>query len=128
MEIILQHHGSGKISFFYMKAMKEQKIDQKLSPEDFSYNGTPPVSREAAVVMLADTVEAATRTLKNPTMAKLDRFAWELIMEKVSSGQMRNSGLTFNDLETIKNTFVQILGGSFHTRIEYPDQKEGDDE
>lgn len=128
MEIIAQHHGSGKISYFYMKAMKEQKIDQKLLPEDFSYNGTPPVSREAAVVMLADTVEAATRTLKNPTMAKLDRFAWELIMEKISSGQMRNSGLTFTDMETIKNSFVQILGGSFHTRIEYPGQKEGEDE
>ncbi|HAK47187.1 MAG TPA: metal-dependent phosphohydrolase, partial [Spirochaeta sp.] len=110
IEIITQHHGSGKISYFYMKAMKEQKIDQKLSPEDFSYNGTPPVSREAAVVMLADTVEAATRTLKNPTMSKLDRFVWDLIMEKVSSGQMRNSGLTFNDLETIKRSFVQILG------------------
>jgi len=128
MEIISQHHGSGKINYFYMKAMNEQKVEQKLSPEDFSYNGTPPVSREAAVVMLADTVEAATRTLKNPTMAKLDRFAWELIMEKVSSGQMRNSGLTFNDLEMIKNSFVQILGGSFHTRIEYPGQKEGEDE
>ncbi|MBI9105535.1 MAG: HDIG domain-containing protein [Spirochaetales bacterium] len=128
MEIIAQHHGSGKINYFYMKAMNEQKIVQKLSPEDFSYNGTPPVSREAAVVMLADTVEAATRTLKNPTMAKLDRFSWELIMEKVSSGQMRNSGLTFNDLEIIKNTFVQILGGSFHKRIEYPGQKEGEDE
>ena len=124
IEIITQHHGSGKISYFYMKALKEQKIDQKLSPEDFSYNGTPPVSREAAVVMLADTVEAATRTLKNPTMSKLERFVWELIMEKVSSGQMRNSGLTFNDLETIKQSFVQILGGSFHTRIEYPEQNE----
>ena len=128
MEIISQHHGSGKISYFYMKALKEQKIDQKLSPEDFSYNGTPPVSREAAVVMLADTVEAATRTLKNPTMAKLERFVWELIMEKVSSGQMKNSGLTFNDLETAKNSFVRILGGSFHTRIEYPGQNEGENE
>ena len=130
IDIISQHHGSGKISYFYMKAMKEQKIDQKLSPEDFSYTGTPPISREAAVVMLADTVEAATRTLKNPTMAKLDRFVWDLIMEKVSSGQMRNSGLTFNDLETIKKSFVQILGGSFHTRIEYPNQngKDNSDE
>ncbi len=124
MEIISQHHGSGQISYFYMKALKEQKMDQKLSPEDFAYNGTPPVSREAAVVMLADTVEAATRTLKNPTMAKLERFVWELIMEKVSHGQMKNTALTFKDLETVKNSFVQILGGSFHTRIEYPNQKE----
>ena len=130
MQIISQHHGSGKISYFYMKALNEQKADQKLSPEDFSYTGTPPVSREAAVVMLADTVEAATRTLKNPTMSKLERFVWDLILEKVSSGQMRNSGLTFNDLETIKNSFVQILGGSYHTRIEYPgqnDKKEKDE-
>jgi membrane-associated HD superfamily phosphohydrolase len=74
--------------------------------------------------MLADTVEAATRTLKNPAMAKLERFIWELILEKVSSGQMRNSGLTFNELDIIKKIFVQILGGSFHSRIEYPNQKQ----
>ena len=122
IEVISQHHGSGKLNYFYMKALKEQKTEKKLSPEDFSYSGTPPVSREAAVVMLADTVEAATRTLKNPTAAKLERFVWDLIMEKVSSGQMKNSGLTFNDLDIIKKSFVQILGGSFHKRIEYPNQ------
>ena len=122
IEIVSQHHGSGKLNYFYMKALKEQKNEKKLSPEDFSYSGTPPVSREAAVVMLADTVEAATRTLKNPTVAKLERFVWDLIMEKVSSGQMKNSGLTFNDLDIIKKSFVQILGGSFHKRIEYPNQ------
>ena len=124
MQIILQHHGSGKISYFYMKALKEQKQTQKLQPEDFSYTGTPPSTREAAVVMLADTVEAACRTLKNPTISKLERFIWELIIEKVTSGQMKNSNLTFNDLETIKKLFVQIIGGSFHNRIEYPNQNE----
>jgi putative nucleotidyltransferase with HDIG domain len=123
IEIIAQHHGSGLISYFYIQALKNQK-ESKVQPEDFSYTGVPPTSREAAVVMLADTVEAASRTLKKPTVAKLERFIWSSIIEKFTSGQMNDSDLTFRDLETIKKTFLQILAGHFHSRIEYPDRKE----
>jgi putative nucleotidyltransferase with HDIG domain len=123
IDIIAQHHGSGLISYFYIQALKSQK-GSKVQPEDFSYTGVPPTSREAAVVMLADTVEAASRTLKRPTVAKLERFIWSSIIEKFTSGQMNDSDLTFRDLETIKKTFLQILAGHFHSRIEYPDKKE----
>ncbi len=123
IDIIAQHHGSGLISYFYIRALKNQK-DGRVNPEDFSYTGSPPGSREAAVVMLADGVEAASRTLKKPTVAKLERFIWSSIMDKFTSGQMNESDLTFKDLETIKKTFVQILAGHFHSRIEYPDKKE----
>ncbi|MBI9100875.1 MAG: HDIG domain-containing protein [Spirochaetales bacterium] len=121
IDIIDQHHGSGLISYFYIQAMKEQ--NGKVKPEDFSYHGIPPQSREAAIVMLADSVEAASRTLVKPNVAKLEKFIWEIIMDKVEKQQMRGCELTFRDLETIKKTFVQILAGHFHTRIEYPDMK-----
>ena len=121
IDIIDQHHGSGLISYFYIQAMKEQK--GKVQPEDFSYNGIPPQSREAAVVMLADSVEAASRTLVKPNVSKLEKFTWEIIMDKVENQQMRGCDLSFRDMETIKKTFVQILAGHFHTRIEYPDMK-----
>ena len=120
VDIIAQHHGSGLISYFYMQAMKDQET-RKMSPENFSYNGTPPLSKEAAVVMLADSVEAASRLLKKPTMAKLEKFVWNTIMDKVTERQMRNTDLTFKDMEIISKTFVQILAGHFHSRIEYPD-------
>jgi len=122
IEIVAQHHGSGLINYFYVEALK---ADGGTKPEDYSYNGVPPTSREAAVVMLADTVEAATRTLANPTVAKLDKFIWKQIMSKFENHQLDNCDLTFKDLEKIKRTFVQILAGHFHTRIEYPEQKEG---
>ena len=122
IEIVAQHHGSGLINYFYAEALKE---DSDTKPEDFSYNGVPPTSKEAAVVMLADTIEASTRTLNSPTVAKLEKFIWKQIMAKFESKQLENSDLTFKDLERIKKVFVQILAGHFHTRIEYPEQREG---
>jgi len=125
LQIIAQHHGSGLISYFYAQALKNRG-DQNVSPEDYSYSGTPPVSKEAAVVMLADGVEAASRTLNKPSVAKLEKFIWNSIQEKIAAGQMRNCELTFRDLEIIKKTFVHILAGQFHTRIEYPDIEESE--
>jgi hypothetical protein len=79
-------------------------------PDDFTYPGQPPASREAAVVMLADAVEAATRSLKKPTMARLEQAIRDLIMDKFSQGQLAKSDLTFRDLETILNTFTPHFG------------------
>lgn len=120
IEIIAQHHGSGLIGYFYIEAINKEGSDSKIKPEDYSYTGIPPESKEAAVVMLADTVEAASRVLKKPTINKLEKFIWKLIMEKIERGQMANSALTMNDMLIIKKSFLQILSGYFHTRIEYP--------
>jgi membrane-associated HD superfamily phosphohydrolase len=73
--------------------------------------------------MLADTVEAATRTLKRPTISRLEDFIKELVMDKVKAGQLDRCDLTFRDLETIKDSFARILAGHFHSRIEYPKMK-----
>jgi membrane-associated HD superfamily phosphohydrolase len=121
VDIIAEHHGNSVISWFYHEAVKRE---DQVSADDFSYPGTPPKSKESAVVMLADTVEAAVRTLKKPTMSKLDKFVQELIMSKFEQDQLSESDLTFKDLETIKNSFVRVLAGHYHSRIEYPKLKE----
>jgi cyclic-di-AMP phosphodiesterase PgpH len=125
LQIIAQHHGSGLISYFYAQALKN-KGNKSISPKDYSYVGTPPVSKEAAVVMLADSVEAASRTMKKPSVAKLEKFIWNSIQDRIVAGQMSNCELTFRDLEMIKKSFVHILAGQFHARIEYPDIDESE--
>ncbi|MDR2028155.1 MAG: HDIG domain-containing protein [Treponema sp.] len=116
-DIIAEHHGNSVISWFYNEALKrESQVDM----EDFTYPGNPPRSRESAVVMLADVTEAASRTLKKPSAARLEKFIQVLIMSKFEHGQLAESELTFRDLETIKRSFVRVLAGHYHSRIEYP--------
>ncbi|MDR2305424.1 MAG: HDIG domain-containing protein [Treponema sp.] len=123
-DIIVEHHGNSLISWFYDKALKQEKSDSRkkspVSAEDFSYPGTPPRSRESAVVMLADVTEAAVRTLKKPTVSSMEKYIRELFNNKVEHGQLSRAELTFKDLETIKNAFVRVLAGHYHSRIEYP--------
>jgi putative nucleotidyltransferase with HDIG domain len=128
IDIIAQHHGKGLISYFYHRALeseKNQKVSsQKVSSDDYTYTGEWPKTKEAAVVMLADAAEASSRTLKNPSVARLEKFLWSIIMEKFNSGELNKSNLTFNELDEIKDTFVHVLAGYYHSRIEYPNQKE----
>ncbi len=119
VDIIAQHHGRGLITFFYNRAVKEGK-NPRISRDDYTYPGVRPKTREAAVLMLADGVEAASRTLKRPTEARLESLVQDMIMEKFSSGELGDSSLTLRDLESIRKSFVHILEGYFHTRIEYP--------
>ncbi len=119
VDIIAQHHGRGLITYFYHRAVTEGK-NPRLSRDDYSYPGVRPRTREAAVLMLADAVEAATRTLKRPTEARLERDVQQIIMDKFTTGELGESSLTLRDLEAIRRSFVHILEGYFHTRIEYP--------
>lgn len=125
IDIIAEHHGNSVIAYFYNEAKEK---DPNVNPEDFAYNGTPPSTRESAVVMLADTVEAACRTLDNPSIPRLDKFIQGLFNAKVEHKQLDNCGLTFRDMSKIKEAFVQLLAGYYHNRIEYPNQKDPDDE
>ncbi|MDR3020999.1 MAG: HDIG domain-containing protein [Treponema sp.] len=119
--IISEHHGNSVISWFYNKAVEKETT---VTPEDFTYPGNPPRSKESAVVMLADVTEAAVRTLSKPTAGKIDKFIQQLFEDKVDSGQLSESDLSFRDLEIIKKSFVRTLAGHYHSRIEYPKQKE----
>ncbi|MCP5514367.1 MAG: HDIG domain-containing protein, partial [Spirochaetales bacterium] len=125
IDIIAQHHGNGLIAYFYVQALKlENKA--KVTPLDYSYTEGKPRSKEAAVVLLADSVEAATRTLKKPTMSRIEKFIWQTMLSKIETDQITESELTFNDLKIIKDSFLKTIAGSFHSRIEYPDVKEAE--
>ena len=123
VDIVAQHHGNAVIAWFLAEA---RKTEADVDPDDFSYPGQPPASREAAVVMLADSVEAATRSLKRPTMSRLEEFIREIIMDKVRQGQLDRCDLTFKDLDAIRDSFTRILAGHFHSRIEYPKAVKGE--
>lgn len=123
VDVVSEHHGNSVIAYFYNEAKEK---DPTVAPEDFSYPGNPPSTKESAVVMLADTVEAACRTLENPSVSRLEKFITQLVNGKVEHNQLDNCDLTFTDITKIKQAFVQILVGYYHSRIEYPDQQDPD--
>ena len=123
IDIIAEHHGNSVITYFYIKAKEK---DENANPEDYSYMGTPPASKESAVVMLADVCEAACKSLEKPTAQRLEKFIQELINKKIESGQLDNSALTFGELTKIRDTFVRILAAYYHGRIKYQNQRDPD--
>jgi putative nucleotidyltransferase with HDIG domain len=120
IDIVAEHHGNSLILWFYKKA---SQMEDQVNSDDFAYPGTPPRSRESAVVMLADVTEAAVRTMVKPTVAKMEKFIQQLFDGKVENGQLAQCDLTFRDLETIKKAFVKVLAGYYHSRIEYPKEE-----
>ena len=119
VDIIRQHHGDSPVLYFYDKASRLYGEDVDISA--FRYEGPRPRSKEAAVVMLADTIEAATRTLANPNPENMENLIRNLVQKKMDDGQLNDSALTFSDLDKICSSFVTVLTGVFHERIEYPD-------
>ncbi len=126
LDIIGEHHGNDVIYFFFNEAKQEaiaSDRDIAVSQEDYSYNGNIPNSPEAAIVMLSDCAEAATRTIKRPTTTKYQKLIHQIIMGKITRHQLDDSTLSLTDLEEIANSFVGILIGRDHHRIEYPEEK-----
>lgn len=121
IDIIEEHHGNSVIVPFLDKA---QKLDPNVNPADFTYQGHPPRSKESAVVMLSDTVEAACRTLENPTEQRLEKYIQTLINSKIDHHQLDDCALTFRDITKIKDSFVKLLAGFYHNRVKYPGQKD----
>ena len=124
IDIIAEHHGNSIITYFY-NAAKDK--DSSLDEDDFRYPGIPPRTKESAVVMLADTIEAACHTLENPTSQRLEKFITLLINQKVEHKQLDNCDLTFSDISKIKAAFVNLLTGYYHNRIKYQNQQDPDD-
>ena len=120
IDTIEQHHGSSTISYFYEKA-KSVKGEDAVNIDDFRYPGPRPQTREAGLVMLADVVEAASRTLENPTPSRIQGLVQNLINKVFSDGQLDHCELTLKDLHLIAKSFNKILNGIHHHRIEYQD-------
>ena len=118
-DIILQHHGVTPVMFFYHKAL--QMADGKhVDINDFRYAGPKPKTKEASIVMLADTIEAAVRSMKDPTPKGIDQFIERLIRGKLEDGQLSDCQLSLQDIDQICSSFSGILKGVYHERIEYP--------
>lgn len=118
---ILQHHGTTVISYFYNKAVEEgQSSDLEVSEDEFRYPGPKPQFKEAALCMLADSIEAAARALDEPTPQRLQSIVKMVIQRKFNDGQLDECNLSMKDLSKIENAFVRILLGVYHQRIAYP--------
>ena len=118
---ILQHHGTTLISFFYNKALEGQDVDiDQVNEEDFRYPGPKPQFREAALVMLADSIEAAARSLEDPTTGRLQNIVKNVIQNKFLDGQLEECNLTLKDLTVIEAAYKRILLGVYHQRVDYP--------
>ncbi|MBR2661269.1 MAG: HDIG domain-containing protein [Clostridia bacterium] len=118
-DIILQHHGVTPVMFFYHKAL-QMADGNHVDINDFRYTGPKPQTREASIVMLADTIEAAVRSMKDPTPKGIDQFIERLIRGKLEDGQLSDCQLSLRDIDQICSSFSGILKGVYHERIEYP--------
>jgi len=119
-DIIVQHHGTTLVAYFYHKAKQGEK-GVEVKESNFRYEGPKPQSKEAAVVLLADSVEAAVRSLPDKTKGKIEGLIRKIIKDKLDDGQLDNCDLTLNDMNEIANAFMTVLSGFFHERTEYPE-------
>lgn len=119
-DLIDQHHGKGIVTYFYHQA-KKNTLKQGVCEETFRYTGEKPQSKEAAILMLADAVEAAAKTIANPNANRFEQLVKKLIQERLKDGQLDESQLTLADLDKIGKSFTHTLTGVYHPRVDYPE-------
>jgi membrane-associated HD superfamily phosphohydrolase len=126
VDFIEQHHGTTLVEYFYRQAAERSQRDGESTPisdRDFRYPGPKPQTIEAAVLMLADTVESASRALVEPTPARIRGLVEEVSMKKLSDGQFDECGLTLLQLNCVKQSLVKSLTAIYHARVKYPGQQ-----
>jgi len=111
------------VYYFYRRALEALEDDQEVREEGFRYPGPKPDTKETAIVLLADSVEAATRTLSEPNPTKIQELVHKIINNKFIDGQLDECDLTLKDLETISAVFIRILNAIYHSRIPYPENE-----
>ena len=125
-QFIEEHHGSTLASFFYYNACNLYG-KENVNINDYKYSGKTPSTKECAIVMLADTVEAAVRSMKTHNTDEIKETIDKLVQGKIDAGQLNNCPLTFKEITTIKQSFLTILSGAYHQRVEYPKLRENDE-
>ncbi|MFH1191488.1 MAG: HDIG domain-containing metalloprotein [Candidatus Omnitrophota bacterium] len=118
-DFIQQHHGNSLVYYFYRRALEGKEEDQQISEEGFRYPGPKPETKEIAIVLLADSVEAATRNLKDPVPDKIEETVRKVINNKFIDGQLDECELTLKDIEKISSVFSKTLNGIYHSRVSY---------
>ncbi len=125
---IEQHHGTDLVMFFYQRAMDEGRdSDTSVAEIDYRYPGPLPHEKEVVIVSLADSCEAASRTLQKPSPAKIDSLVWEIFRKRIRDGQLNDADLTFGELSKVRQSFVKTLATMMHGRVTYPKDEERDD-
>ena len=118
IDFIRTHHGTSLVYYFYRK---EKELNDAIDEADFRYPGPQPFSKETAILMMCDSVEAASKSLKEPTTAKIDKFVESIISKQMEDGQFLNANITFKEIQSIKKVLKTKLANIFHLRIEYPE-------
>jgi hypothetical protein len=122
VDFIREHHGTTLVTYFFSRAAETGKA-QEVVEEDFRYEGPRPATKETAIVMLADSVEAAVRSVGKPTPGRIEAMVKKIIKDRLNDHQLDRCDLTMKDLDTIADTFVRVLSGLFHPRVEYPEYR-----
>lgn len=126
-DFIPMHHGTTRIEYFYRRALDQHKEgDAEVQESEYRYPGPIPTSKETSILMLADSVEAASRAMDNPTHKRLQGLIDGIVNARREDGQLDNTDLTFTELNIIKETFLNILLGIFHVRVKYPGEEESE--
>lgn len=120
-ELMSQHHGTSLVRYFFHRAATNTESDASVLEQQFRYDGVKPQSRESAILMLADAVEAASRALAKPTQGQIENMVDSIIAEKLADGQLDECDLTFKDINRIRASFDRTLTSMLHARIEYPE-------
>ncbi|MCH4552719.1 HD family phosphohydrolase [Aestuariibaculum lutulentum] len=122
IDFIRSHHGTNLVYYFYMKEKKEfEETGREPDLTDFSYPGPKPFSKETAILMMCDSIEAASKSLKEPTSTKIDAFVENIIDKQIEDGQFLNADITFKEIQKIKKVLKRKLANIYHLRIEYPE-------
>jgi len=121
IDFIPEHHGTMVMEYFYHKAL-EADDNVTVKVDDFRYPGPKPQSRETAILMLADAVEAATRSLAKPTPSRIKEITKQILDKRMLSGELDESNLSLSDIARVRDAFIPLLSGIHHARIVYPNQ------
>ncbi|MFA5863771.1 MAG: HDIG domain-containing metalloprotein [Phycisphaerae bacterium] len=119
---IAEHHGTTLIEYFYNKAVQQPESDKEALDVAFRYPGPKPYSKEIAIVMLADGVESAARSLAEPTMGRIETIVHQIVEKRLEDGQFDNCDITLRELHAVEDSLTKSLSGFYHSRIAYPSQ------
>jgi len=122
-DVVREHHGDSLAKYFYITMRNKSDNPDEVNEADYRYGGPPPRSKESTIIMLADGVEASVRSINKPNKKKIEEMVNNIIKSRIDENQFVNSDLTFKDLEKIRESFLKVLSGIYHERIEYPKDK-----
>ncbi|GAA0768150.1 HDIG domain-containing metalloprotein [Clostridium subterminale] len=122
-DVVREHHGDSLAKYFYITMRNKSENPEAVNEADYRYGGPPPRTKESTIIMLADGVEASVRSINKPNKKKIEDMVNNIIKGRIDENQFVNSDLTFKDLEKIRESFLKVLSGIYHERIEYPKEK-----